>query len=193
VPGKRSSTALAVQKRAQGKIVVVRGEHVILDSDLAAFYGVSTGRLNEQATRNEARFPEDFRFQLTRDEANALLSQNAITKGRGGRTTPPWVYTEPGALQAAGVLRSAKADEVSVAISRAFVTMRDRLTDLAELARALPEIRKRLEELEGDVEMLAGDAADQHAETKKLTDSLKSLKDVVKEMKRAERSLPPAM
>lgn len=187
------SSALAVQRKAAAKIVAVGDRHVILDSDLAAFYDVSTSRLNEQATRNAARFPEDFRFQLNREETRALLSQNAIPKGRGGRTTRPWVYTEQGALQAAGVLRSPKADEVSVAISRAFVTMRDRLTDLNELVQALPELRERLEALEGDVALLGEDAADQHAATAKLTDGVKSLKDILKVMKQAEKSLPPTM
>lgn len=173
--------------------MAVRREHVILDSDLATFYGVTTARLNQQAARNTARFPKDFRFQLTAAETESLLLQNAIPKGRGGRTTRPWVYTEQGALQAAGVLRSTKADEVSVAISRAFVAMRDRLTDLAELAKALSETRERLETLEGDVAMLTEGTADQHAETVKLAEGMKSLRDVVLAMKRAERSLPPAM
>jgi hypothetical protein len=188
----RPSSALAVQRRAEAKIVAVGDRHVILDSDLAEFYGVTTARLNQQASRNAARFPSDFRFQLSAEETDNLMLQNA-TSSHGGRRKRPWAYTEQGALQAAGVLRSEKADEVSVAVSRAFVTMRDRLTDLAELARALPEIRQRLEELEGDVAMLAEGAADQHVETKMLAEGVKSLKDIVKEMNKAERSLPPAM
>jgi len=193
VPRKAASTALVVQHEAEDKILTFRRKHVILDSDLAEFYGVPTGRLNEQAKNNPARFPSDFRFQLTPKEATSLLSDNPIAKGRGGRTSPPWVYTEQGALQAAGVLKSPKADEVSVAISRAFVTMRDRLSDLAELSRALPEILERVEAIEGDVAMLAGSAAEQHTEIEILADGLKSLKDIVKEMNRAERSLPPTL
>jgi hypothetical protein len=183
---------LAVQRKAQESIISVRGKHVILDRDLAVFYGVETRVLTQQVRRNPGRFPEDFAFQLTPAEFAHLKSQD-VTSSWGGTRKPPWVFTEYGALQAAGVLRSGRAESVSVAISRAFVAMRDRLTDLAELARALPELRERLEALEGDVVMLAEGAADQHAETKMLTDGVKSLKDIVKEMKRAERSLPPAM
>lgn len=187
-----ASTALALQREAQASITVVRGEPVILDSDLAKFYGVEIRRLNQQVSRNAARFPSDFAFRLSPKEWANLRMQND-TASWGGRRDPPLAFTEQGALQAAGVLRSGKADEVSVAISRAFVAMRDRLTDLAELAQALPEIRRRLEELEGDVAMLADGAADQHAETKMVAEGVKSLKDIVKEMKKAERTLPPAM
>jgi len=193
VPGKPSpSRELAVQRQAQESIITARGQHVILDRDLAAFYEVETRVLTQQVRRNLGRFPEDFAFQLTPAEFAHLKSQN-VTSSWGGTRKPPWVFTEQGALQAAGVLRSGRADSVSVAISRAFVAMRDRLTDLADLARALPALRERLEALEGDVSMLAEDAADRDAETKMLTESVKSLKGIVKEMKRAERSLPPAM
>jgi hypothetical protein len=88
---------------------------------------------------------------------------------------------------------SEKADEVSVAISRAFVAMRDRLTDLDALARAVPEMLERLDALEDDAASPAGDAAHRDAEARMLVDGVKTLKNIVKEMKRAERSLPPAM
>jgi hypothetical protein len=131
-----------MQKAAEGRIVRVRGQQVMLDSDLADFYGVPTGKLNEQAKLNQNRFPDDFRFQLTADEYAALLSENRIAKpGRGGRRTLPWVYTAKGVLAASGVVKSAKADEVAVAIPRAFEAM---ARDVAQLSGVL----RRLEALE---------------------------------------------
>jgi len=82
---------------------------VILDADLAAIYGVATGRLNEAIKRNTERFPEDFMFQLTAAEHAALISQFATSKGRGGRRKVPWAFTEHGAIQAANVLNSPRA------------------------------------------------------------------------------------
>ena len=91
----------------QGVILFVRGEKVILDSDLAALYGVSTSRFNEQVKRNRNRFPPDFSFRLTKDEWKSLISQFATSKlGRGGRRKLPYVFTEHGALMAANVLNS---------------------------------------------------------------------------------------
>ncbi|MDB5439000.1 MAG: hypothetical protein JWM33_1427 [Caulobacteraceae bacterium] len=107
----------------------IRGQRILLDSDLAAIYGVSTSRFNEAIKRNEARFPSDFRFQLTAEEAIALTSQNAILKkgssstsqkarskpGRGRhRKYLPFAFTEHGALQAANVLKSERANAMSV-------------------------------------------------------------------------------
>jgi len=88
-------------------IIVLRGQRVILDADLAQLYGASTKRLNEQAKRNPDRFPPDFMFQLTHDEAASLRSQNATSKsGRGGRRYAPFAFTEHGAIMAANVLNS---------------------------------------------------------------------------------------
>src|SRR6266545_4328899 len=95
------------QKAVEERIRVIRGKQVVLDSDLAAFYGVETRRLTEQMKRNEERFPEDFVFQLSAEETEALRSQNAISKqGRGGRRYRPYAFTEQGALQASSVLKS---------------------------------------------------------------------------------------
>ena len=95
-----------------GLIHCIRGQRVILDADLAQLYAVPTFRFNEAVKRNQTRFPEDFRFQLTKEEALALTSQNAIARtgsGRGGRRTLPWAFTEHGALQAANILSSPRA------------------------------------------------------------------------------------
>jgi hypothetical protein len=93
----------------------IRGRRVLLDADLAAIYGVTTAALNQAVKRNEARFPADFSFQLSDGEIKTLISQNVISKpARGGRTKPPRVFTEYGALQAANVLRSKRAVAMSL-------------------------------------------------------------------------------
>jgi len=131
----------AAQKAVEERIRVIRGKQVVLDSDLAAFYGVETRRLTEQMKRNEERFPEDFVFQLSAEETEALRSQIAISKkGRGGRRYRPYAFTEQGALHASSVLRSAKAAEVSVAVARAFVAMRTQLHAIEDLPTTIAEI-----------------------------------------------------
>ena len=97
----------------------------MLDSDLAKLYGVTTGRLNEQLSRNKERFPEDFAFQLTQQEFTALMSQTAISKsGRGGRRKRPWVFTEQGVAMLSSALRSPTAVRVNIEIMRTFVRLR---------------------------------------------------------------------
>jgi hypothetical protein len=104
---------------------VQRGEHkVLLESDLAALYGVQTRRLNEQVRRNRARFPQDFIFELTPEEFSNLKSQPA-TSSRGGRRKLPLAFTEHGAIMAATVLNTPRAAEVSVYVVRAFVKLRE--------------------------------------------------------------------
>ena len=127
------------------KIHLIRGQRVMLDSDLATIYGVATMRLNEQLKRNLKRFPSDFAFQLTREEFAALISQTAISKkGRGGRRTAPWVFTEHGAIMLASVLNSERAVEMSVYVVRAFVQMREMLMSNRQLAAKLEELEKRV-------------------------------------------------
>jgi len=133
------------------RIASVRGQRVILDADLAALYEVPTKRLNEAVKRNLAKFPGDFMFQLSAEEAEALRSQfatsNDTAPGRGGRRYAPRVFTEHGALMAATLLNSPRAVEVSVYVVRAFVRLR-------ELARSHQELAKRLDELEDKTEQL---------------------------------------
>jgi hypothetical protein len=107
---------------------------------------VETKRLNEQANMNLARFPEDFRFQLTRKEYDNLRSENP-TSSWGGRRSRPWVFTEYGVIAAAGVLKSEHAAAVSVQVARAFVAMRDQLAAL-DSHPVLVEVAKRLAKLE---------------------------------------------
>src|SRR5687767_8316194 len=109
-------------ERIEQKIYLIRGHKVMLDSDLALLYGVPTKRLNEQVTRNRDRFPEDFMFRLTADEAESLRSQIATSnEGRGGRRYLPQVFTEQGVAMLSSVLRSDHAVQVNIAIMRAFV------------------------------------------------------------------------
>jgi hypothetical protein len=130
----------------ENTIHLVRGQRVMLDSDLAAIYGVSTTRLNEQLRRNKKRFPSDFAFQLTREEFTALISQFAISKkGRGGRRKLPWVFTEHGAIMAASVLNSEVAIEASVRVVRAFVRLREMISANAELAAKFAQLERRLD------------------------------------------------
>ena len=109
------------------RIYTIRGVRVILDSDLAALYGVPTKRLNEQYRRNRKRFPEDFAFQLTAKETNSLRSQIATSSSHGGRRYRPYAFTEHGALMAANILNSARAVQMSIFVIRAFVKMREAL------------------------------------------------------------------
>src|SRR3989338_6462396 len=117
--------ALIKPEEIQGRIQEIRGQKVIVDTDLARFYGVDTRRLNEQVRRNKDMFPSDFLFPLTFQEVAILMSQNAISRSHGGRRKTTYAFTEHGALMAANVLRSKKANQTSVLIIRAFVALRD--------------------------------------------------------------------
>lgn len=126
-------------------ILTIRGHRVILDSDLAKLYGVPTFRFNEAIKRNRHRFPDDFLFQLTQEEAEALTSQFAMSKtGRGGRRTRPYAFTEHGALQAANILNSPHAVAMSVYIIRAFIRLREELAANSTLEKRLNTIEKTL-------------------------------------------------
>ncbi len=135
-------------ERIASQIYLIRGQKVMLDSDLATLYGVMTGRLNEQVKRNLRRFPEDFAFQLTQEEFAALMSQNAISNtGRGGRRKPPRVFTEQGVAMLSSVLRSDRAADVNVAIMRTFVRLRQVLATNEGLARTVARHDREIETL----------------------------------------------
>ena len=126
-------------------IRTVRGQKVVLDTDLALIFGVPTFRFNEAIKRNRERFPDDFMFQLTAAEVESLTSQIAMSKiGRGGRRTLPYAFTENGAIMAANVLNSPEAVRMSVFVVRAFVQMRDLLGGTKELAKQLAALEKKL-------------------------------------------------
>jgi hypothetical protein len=138
------AAALVPIERIERRILLIRGEKVILDSDLAELYEVPTKRLNEQVRRNLDRFPPDFMFQLTEEEFDRLRSQFATSNiGRGGRRYLPYVFTEPGAIMAANVLNSTRATSASVMVVRAFVRLRQMLISHADLARKLEDLEKR--------------------------------------------------
>ena len=130
----------------ESRILLIRGQKVILDADLALLYGVSTKRLNEQVRRNIDRFPPDFLFQLNAKEHDFLRSQFATLKrGRGQhRKYLPYVFTEHGAIMAAAVLDSERAVQVSIYVVRAFVQLREMLSSNKELARKLNELERKL-------------------------------------------------
>src|SRR5437764_3440757 len=116
------SSAPSQLDNVESAIYLIRGQRVMLDSDLAEIYGTSTMRLNEQFRRNRKRFPKDFAFQLTREDFTNLISQNAISSSHGGRRKLPWVFTEHGAIMLANVLNSPIAVQASVRVVRAFVS-----------------------------------------------------------------------
>ncbi len=137
---------LVLVEEIEPRILLIRGQKVILDSDLAELYGATTKRLNEQVKRNRSRFPQDFMFQLTVAEQDALRSQNATSKvGRGGRRYRPYAFTEHGAIMVANVLNTPRAMEVSVYVVRAFVKLREMLATHKELAHKLAELERKLE------------------------------------------------
>ena len=142
-----TENSLVSEKRILGRILVVRGQKVLLDSDLAELYGVETRRLNQQVRRNKDKFPEDFMFQLTNAEFNNLKSHFATSSsGWGGRRKTPLVFTEHGALQAANVLNSAQANKMSVYIVRAFVQRREFALSNEKLARKAEQLENRVSE-----------------------------------------------
>jgi len=134
------------------RITVIRDVRVLLDSDLAVLYGVTTKRLNEQVRRNSDRFPADFAFQLNDAEASLLRSQFATLESGPGkhRKHRPWAFTEHGALMAATVLSSKRAVEMTVYVVRAFVRFRKLLASHAQLARELDTLRQSVASLDAD-------------------------------------------
>jgi hypothetical protein len=133
-------------------ILLIRGQKVILDSDLARLYGVTTNRFNEQIKRNLKRFPDDFMFQLEPEETRVLRSQFATSKrGSGGRRYSPYAFTEHGAIMAASVLNSPQAVKVSVYVVRAFVKLREMLANSRLLANRLTLLESKLHKHDGQI------------------------------------------
>jgi hypothetical protein len=157
-PRHLGTTPVPVEQVAQS-ILLLRGKRVILDRELAAIYGVPTGRLNEAVKRNIERFPEDFMFQLTRAEAELSRSQSAIlNRGRGQNIKYlPFAFTEHGAIQAANVLSSPRAVEMGIYVVRAFVKLRD----LRELSAKLRPRNNYIRNIESGLQSI-GAAASRH-------------------------------
>lgn len=125
-------------------IHTIRDLPVVLDSDLAKAYGVTTGNFNKAVGRNLTRFPEEFSFILTKEEFEGLMFQSGRSKGRGGRRKPPRVFTEHGALMSATILNSDRAVAMSVYVIRAFVEMREQLMSNTVILKRLAEVEKTL-------------------------------------------------
>ena len=137
---------IAETKDIKSLIYVIRGQQVMLDSDLAMLYQVETKVFNQAVSRNIERFPENFRFQLTKEEFDALRSQIATSNGRGGRRYRPYMFTEQGIAMLSGVLRSDVAVQVSIRIMNTFVEMRRFIANNALLFEKVSDIElKQLE------------------------------------------------
>ena len=143
-PTQADSQGLALVRAggASRPILLVRGHKVMLDADLATLYGVETRALVQAVKRNLNRFPEDFMFQLSLDEAANLRSQSVISSW-GGRRTPPYAFTEQGVAMLSSVLHSERAAQVNVEIMRTFVRLREVLSSHADLARKLAALEKK--------------------------------------------------
>jgi len=174
-------TSLVPIESIAAGIVLLRGRKVILDSDLARLYGVTTKRLNEQVRRNLDRFPDDFAFQVTQEEIESLRLQNATsnedpnlrsqiatssgsepenlrsqnaTSRHGGRRYLPYAFTEHGAVMAASVLNSPRAVEISVYVVRAFIRLRELLSTHAELSQRLAELESKVDNHDQEIATL---------------------------------------
>jgi hypothetical protein len=127
------------------RIIELRGQRVLLDTDLAAFYRIPTHRFNEAVRRNADRFPDDFRFQLTYEEFTNLRSQFAMSSRTfRGLAYLPWAFTEHGALMAANILNSPRAVQMSLVVIRAFIALRRMVLNQKALAEKLAELDARV-------------------------------------------------
>ena len=150
-----NTNALQLTRKVAAKILILRNQKVILDSDLAELYGVPVKQLNQQIKRNADRFPQDFLFTLTKAEHESLRSQIATSKiGHGGRRYLPHAFTEHGAIMAASVLNSKRAIEMSILVVRAFVQMRDALRANQRLEAKLAELENRLDTHDTEIQDL---------------------------------------
>jgi phage regulator Rha-like protein len=151
-----NKSAIILTRRVGSKILILRNQKIILDTDLAELYGVSVKRLNEQIKRNPARFPPDFLFTLTRAEHKNLRSQFATStsSSQGGRRYLPHAFTEHGAIMAASVLNSKRAVEMSIFVVRAFVHMREALLLNQRIVSKLSELEQRLDTHDTDIQDL---------------------------------------
>src|ERR1700722_7600960 len=150
-----SKTAIVLARKVDSKILVLRGQRVILDVELAELYGVPVKRLNQQIKRNARRFPSDFAFRLSKAEQEDLWWQIATSSSNyGGRRYLPNAFTEHGAIMAATVLNSKRAIEMSIFVVRAFARMREMLTANQQIRFKLAELEQRLEGHDADIQGL---------------------------------------
>ncbi len=146
--------AIVSIKQIESLILIIRGQRIMLDAELAKLYGVPTKRLNEQAKRNRERFPEDFMFQLSMQEKAEVVAICDYLDRLKFSPVLPYAFTEHGAIMAANVLNSERAVEMSVYVVRAFVKLREMLATQKEMSRKLTELEKRLDYHDEDIHNL---------------------------------------
>jgi hypothetical protein len=148
-------TAVPVEL-VERRIYIIRNQKVMLDADLAELYQVATKNLNLAVRRNPDRFPEDFMFQLTKEEAESLRLQFATSNaGRGGRRYLPYAFTEHGVAMLSSVLGSKRAVQMNITIIRAFVRLREAMAGNQELVRRLDQVEAKLRQHGGAIGLLA--------------------------------------
>jgi hypothetical protein len=153
---KKSRPVPVSTNQIERRIHVVRGQRVMLDSDLAEVYQTTTMALNQAVKRNRKRFPDDFAFLLTQQEFNDLKSQSVISSsGHGGRRNPPWVFTEYGVTMLASVLHSRIAVQVSIEIVRVFVRLRRLLATPGELAAQRQKLAETVQLHDEQIKVIA--------------------------------------
>lgn len=136
--------ALVPIERIEGKILLIRGQKVIIGTDLADLYGVTSKRLYEQVRRNKERFPEDFMFQLTKDELDEVAAKCGHLANLRFSSVRPYAFTEHGTIMAANVLNSGQAIEISLFVVRAFIKLRETAATHKKLAHKLAELERKL-------------------------------------------------
>jgi len=154
MPNIKKTDALIPVERLEKSILFLRGQRVILDSDLAALYGVTTKRLNEQVRRNQERFPEDFMFRLNEAEkAEVVANCDHLSKIKFSAVLPH-AFTEHGAIMAASVLNTPRAIQASVYVVRAFVRLREMLATHRELAAKLSDLEERITDHDEQIQVI---------------------------------------
>jgi len=149
----KSSTIMLPDEVITSKIYLIRGEKVMLDRDLAELYGVLTGNLNKAVKRNIKRFPDDFMFQLTKEEFDNLKFQFG-TSSWGGTRKPPYAFTEQGVAMLSGILSSDRAINVNIQIMRIFTKIREVLVDNLNVKLEIEEIKKKLKNQDKNIELV---------------------------------------
>lgn len=170
-------------------ILVLRGQRVLLDVDLARLYGVPTKAFNQAVKRNKTRFPNDFRFQLTTEEADDLRSQSVTSSQHGGRRYLPWVFTQEGVAMLSGVLGSPRAVAVNIEIMRAFVKMRQAIAVNAELAKRLAVVEANLEQHRAELGKVTVETGKTLAEHEK---HIRVVFETIRRLMTEEEPKPPA-
>lgn len=148
------SKDLVLTEKIESKILALRGQRVMLDSDLAVLYDVTTFNLNKAVKRNLERFPDDFMFQLSDSEFQNLIFQNGISSSHGGRRHPPFAFTEQGVAMLSSVLHSDRAIRMNVEIVRAFVKLRKLIGTHEELAQKIGELEKKVRGQGGEIRII---------------------------------------